>query len=156
MRVRVYSTLAIGQRLSIELKSGQPIFGQVQWVSHDNLGVVFDHPIDVIEILSASMEGPRPRMPRIEVNCGATVREGASSYRMQVCDISQGGIKLRTTTILPPGSEVVVTLPHLAPQRGLLRWSEQDFCGITFNQLLPLPALVGWLQEQGGGLRAAS
>lgn len=155
MRVRVYSALAIGQALSIELKSGQPISGRVQWVNHDNLGVTFDQPIDVIEILSASMEGPRPRMPRIEVSCTATLREGASTYRMPVCDISQGGAKLQTTSVLTPGSDVVITLANLPAQAGVLRWVGEGYCGVTFNRLLPLPALVGWLQEQSGGIRAA-
>ena len=48
--------------------------------------------IDVIEILSASADGPRPRMPRVEVDCIATVRDGANVYRLPLCDISQGGV----------------------------------------------------------------
>lgn len=156
MRIRVYSSLPVGRQLSIELKSGHPVSGRVSWVNQDNVGVTFDERIDVIEILSASMEGPRPRMPRIEVTCRASVREGASVYRMQACDISQGGIKLATTTVLPRGADVVITLPDLTPQAGVLRWIEDGYCGITFNRLLPLPSLVGWLQEQGGGLKAAS
>ncbi|MCA1653716.1 MAG: PilZ domain-containing protein [Sphingomicrobium sp.] len=155
MRIRAYCSLPVGKALSVELKSGQPISGKVSWVNEQNLGVTFDEPIDVIEILSASMDGPRPRMPRIEVDCHAGVREGASTYRMRACDVSQGGIKLQASTALAKGADVVVTLPNLPPQHGVLLWTEGGYCGITFNRLLPLPMLVGWLQEQRGGVRAA-
>ncbi len=154
MLIRAYCAMTHGTPLAIELKSGHPIHGKVTWVREHNIGVTFDQPIDVIEILSASMEGPRPRMPRIEVDCYATVREGATAHRMRACDVSQGGIKLETLTILPRGSDVVVMLPQLAPMPGVVRWIDDGFCGITFNRLMSLPQLVNWLQEQRGGIRA--
>ncbi|MDP9085605.1 MAG: PilZ domain-containing protein [Pseudomonadota bacterium] len=154
MMIRAYCTIPAGTSLAVELKSGQPIRGTVTWVREHNLGVTFDEPIDVIEILSASMDGPRPRMPRIEVQGFATVREGASTYRMRTCDISQGGIKVETMTILSIGSDVVIMLPGIAPMPGVVRWTEDGFSGITFNRLLSLPLLVNWLQEQRGGIRA--
>ena len=154
MMIRAYCTIANGERLTVELKSGQPIAGTVSWVRDQTVGVAFDQPIDVIEILSASMEGPRPRMPRIEVDCYATVREGASTFRMRACDVSQGGIKVATSVILPKGADVIVTLPGLPALPGVVRWMEDGFGGITYNRLLPLPVLVGWLQETRGDLRA--
>ena len=154
MMIRAYCPMREGMKLAVELKSGQPIKGVVSWVREYNVGVTFDQTIDVIEILSASMDGPRPRMPRIEVETYATVREGATTYRMRACDISQGGIKVETLTILPRGSDVVVTLPGLAPVPGVIRWVDEGFCGITFNRLIALPQLVNWLQEQRGGIRA--
>jgi len=154
MMIRAYCAIPASTRLAVELKTGQPISGTVTWVRDQNLGVTFDEPIDVIEILSASMDGPRPRMPRIEVSGFATVREGASTYRMRTCNISQGGLKVQTTTVLPRASGVVVMLPGLAPMPGVVRWSEDGFTGITFNRLLALPQLVNWLQEQRGGIRA--
>ena len=154
MMIRAYCAIPVGTCLAVELKSGQPISGTVTWVREHNLGVTFERPIDVIEILSASMDGPRPRMPRIEVQGFTTVRKGASTYRMRTCDISQGGLKVETMTILPRGSDVVVMLPGLAPMPGVIRWNEDGFTGITFNRLLSLPLLVNWLQEQRGGIRA--
>ncbi|WP_309610746.1 PilZ domain-containing protein [Sphingomonas sp.] len=154
MMIRAYCTVANGERLTVELKSGQPIAGNVTWVRDQTVGVAFDEPIDVIEVLSASMEGPRPRMPRIEVDCHATVREGASTFRMRACDVSQGGIKVATSVVMPKGADVVVTLPGLPPLPGVVRWMEEGFGGITYNRLLPLPVLVGWLQETRGTLRA--
>ena len=43
---------------------------------------------------------------------------------------------------------------RLAPQQGVVRWNENGSYGVTFNRLVALPELVGWLQEQREALRA--
>lgn len=154
MMIRAYCTLAEGTSISVELKSGQPIAGKVEWLRDQAAGIAFDQPIDVIEILSASMDGPRPRMPRIEVGGYATIREGANALRVKLCDISQGGMKFKCETVLPTGADVVVSLPGLSAQPGVTRWTEHGYSGITFNRLLPLSELVCWLQDQREVLRA--
>jgi len=156
MMIRVYCEIARDTRVSVELKSGHPIEGAVSWVHDSSVGISFDAPVDVIDLLSASMEGQRPRMPRIEVDCFASVRDGANVLRMRARDISQGGLKLESTTSLTPGSDVVVALPGLAPQACVVRWNDDGFTGITFNRLLPLPELVGWLELQRSAMREAS
>ena len=148
IKMRVYCRVSVGQSLAVELKSGQAIEGKVTWVDEYNIGVTFNELIDVVELLSASFNGPRPRMPRIEVRAYVTIREGASVYRILACDVSQGGLKIETQTLLPVGADVVITLAGLGSQAGVVRWVENGFCGITFNRLLPLPELVNWLQEQ--------
>ena len=155
MMIRAYCDVACDARVSVELKCGHPIDGAVSWVRDSSAGITFDAPVDVIDLLSASMGGPRPRMPRIEVDCFATVRDGANMFRMRVRDVSQGGLKLESATILPRGSDVVVSLPGLDPQPCVVRWNEAGFTGITFNRLLALPILVGWLEEQRSAMRAA-
>lgn len=148
MMVRLYCSIGEGMPVTVELKSGQPISGKISWTRDNNAGVVFDQTIDVIDVLSATMEGPRPRMPRIETHCHATLREGANSFRVRVCDISQGGIKIGSEIVLPRGADVIVTLPALDPQPGVACWVEAGFIGITFNRLLPLGELVSWLHDQ--------
>ncbi len=148
MMIRLYCPLAEETPVTVELKSGQPIAGKISWTREHHAGIVFDDPIDVIDILSSSMEGPRPRMPRIETNGHAMLRDGANVLRVKVCDISQGGLKIACETILPQGADVLVTLPGLDPQPGIACWSEGGFTGITFNRLLPLSELVSWLHEQ--------
>ena len=156
MMIRAYCPIAEGTPLSIELKSGQPVSGKASWVKDVNVGVTFDEAIDVIEILSASAVGPRPRMPRIEVGCIATVRDGANVYRMPVCDISQGGLKVKGEPLLEQGCDLSVTLPGLDPQPAALRWRQDGHLGISFNRLIPLAELVTWLQSVRDGMRAAS
>lgn len=156
MMIRLYCSLAIGTPVIVELKSGQPIHGKISWTRDQNAGVSFDQSIDVIDILSSSMDGPRPRMPRIETKCHATIREGANIFRVEACDISQGGVKIRTEAVLPHGSDVVVTLPDMDAQAGIICWSSNGFAGINFNRLLPLRDLVDWLQVRRGLQRTAT
>lgn len=156
MMIRLYCSIRDGAPVTVELKSGQPIRGRISWTRDQNAGIAFDQPIDVIDILSTSMDGPRPRMPRIETNCHATLREGSNVVRAEACDISQGGLKVRTETLFQQGAEVIVTLPGLEPQRGIACWSDSGFAGITFNRLLPLGELVAWLHEQRETQRSAS
>ena len=156
MMIRLYCAVANATPVTVELKSGQPIEGKISWTRDQVAGVAFDKPVDVIEILSISMEGPRPRMPRIETNCHATIREGANVLRVEACDISQGGVKIRTDAMIPQGSDVVVTLPGLDAQAGIACWSSNGFAGVTFNRLLPLDDLVAWLHVQRDLHRAGS
>ena len=155
MMIRLYCSIDEGTPLTVELKSGQPITGRISWCRDHHAGIAFDEPVDVIDILSSAMGGPRPRMPRIETNCHAALRDGANALRVKACDISQGGVKIQSETILPQGADIVITLPGLEPQRGIACWCEGGFIGITFNRLIPLGELVAWLQEQRESQRAA-
>ena len=156
MMIRLYCPIADDTLVTVELKSGQPISGRISWTRDQNAGITFDRPVDVIDILSTAMAGPRPRMPRIETHCHATLREGSNVVRVLACDISQGGLKVRTDSQFPQGAEVVVTLPGLEPQRGITCWNEGGYAGITFNRLLPLGELVAWLQQQRETQRSAN
>jgi hypothetical protein len=147
MMIRLYCQVAEGTACTVELKSGQPIHGRIGWIREHHAGLAFDRPIDVVEILSSSMEGPRPRMPRIETHCHATLRDGANVLRVRACDISQGGVKVECETILPQGADVIVTMPGLEPQPGITCWTENGYSGITFNRLIPLNELVAWLHQ---------
>ena len=119
--IRLYCAIAEGTPVTVELKSGQPISGKISWTRDHHAGVAFDRPIDVIDILSSTMDGPRPRMPRIEIDCFATLRDGANVLRVRACDISQGGVKIECETLLPQGTDVIVTLPGLpVPSRDRL------------------------------------
>lgn len=155
MMVRLYCKLGDGTPVTVELKSGHPISGRINWTRDLNAGIEFDQPIDVIDILSSTSDGPRPRMPRIETQCHATLREGTNVLRVRVSDISQGGMKIESETILPRGADVVVTLPGMDPQPGLACWVDNGFIGVSFNRVLPLGELVAWLQEQRQTQRVA-
>lgn len=155
MLIRAYCAIEPGTRVSVELKCGEPVAGAVRWVEGDTVGVAFNEPVDVVELLSTSMEGPRPRMPRIAVDCVAWIREGAEVHRVFVRDVSQGGLKVATDRPLCISGDVVVTLPGLEPVAGVVRWRDSGCYGLTFNKVLPLSLLVAWLGEQRERLRAA-
>ena len=156
MLIRAYCQIPVGTRLSVELKCGQSASGTARWAEGSSIGVTFDQPIDVVDLLSASSQGPRPRMPRVEIDCVASVRQEAEVYRVRAVNISQGGLRVTGNRPLAVGKPVIVTLPGLAPQPAMVRWNQDDCFGLTFNKVLPLPLLVPWLQDQQARLRAAS
>jgi hypothetical protein len=153
--IRPYCRIAAGERITIELKQGEPVSGTAKWAEKDCVGVAFDDAIDVLGLLSASAEGPRPRMPRVAIDCLAWVREDATIHRVRAVNISQGGVRIESEDPLPLGAEVIVSLAGLHPCPGTVRWSEDGAFGINFNRVLALPVLVSWLQEQRSRLRAA-
>jgi hypothetical protein len=147
MMIRAYSDIAVGTPLTVELKQGDPVSGKVQWVEDGMTGVTFDSPIDVVELLNPSGNGPRPRLPRIEIDCTAWVRQEAQVIRSRALNISQGGVCVESTSPLEVGGDVVVTLPGLTPAKGVVRWGDGSTHGIAFNRSLVLSELVHWLQE---------
>ena len=92
MMIRAYGTIEERTCRSVELKCGQAVYGKVTWRRSVNIGVEFDEKVDIIDLLANTIEGQRPHMPRIEVDCHATLRDGATVLRVKVADISQGGI----------------------------------------------------------------
>ena len=156
MMIRIYSDIAADTPVAVELKQGEPIAGTVCWVKEDLAGITFDRPIDIVSLIATSADGPRHRLPRVEVGCTAWVREDATVHRFKGANVSQGGIRVVGSADLPVGAKVVVTLIDLPPTPGIVRWKDEDAYGIQFNRPLPLPALVAWLRAQQASLRAAS
>jgi hypothetical protein len=148
MLIRTYSDMRPGTRLSIEFKHGESVAGTVRWVSDGNIGLMFDHAIDVLQLLETAVNGPRPRMPRVEVGAVAWVREGAATCRAETIDISQGGIKLRLAKPLSLRSQVVVTLTGLPSLAGAVCWNHEDCYGIRFDQVMQLQSLIRWLKTR--------
>ncbi len=149
--IRAYCSLEPDTVLSIELKESQPVAGQVTWVGGSDAGITFDERVDVIDLLTSSVDGPRPRMPRIEVECVCFVREGAIVHRASLQNISQGGVSVEAPNPLSVGGEVTVSLPGLSPQAATVRWKHGSRYGISFNSVLSLAGLVKWLHERGNG-----
>ena len=144
----VYSALATGDVLAVELKSNQQISGRVVWAQGTNVGIAFDAPVDVEELLSSQMkeEGWRPRLPRVEVDRLAMLRLGAGIYGVSTRDISQGGVKVETDRPFDSGADVVLTLDRFRPVPGVVRWYHDGLCGVAFNQVIPFRELMGWLK----------
>jgi len=147
MMIRAYSPLPVGTAVSVELKQGDPVSGVVQWVENGLTGVTFDSPIDVVGLLTASGEGPRPRLPRIELDSTAWVRQDGDVLRTRLVNVSQGGVRIESSVELSVSGDIVVTLPGLTPAAGVVKWRDGDSYGIAFNRSLILSDLVHWLKD---------
>jgi hypothetical protein len=151
LMAHVYSHHSPGETVSVEFKTNQQVAGKVIWADESNIGIQFDSPIDVAEMLSAQAvldNGWRPRLPRIEVDRLATLRCGARLYGINTRDISQGGVKVETDEPLEVGREIVLTLDGFRALHGVVRWCTGGMAGIAFNQLIPFAELMAWLRGE--------
>ena len=150
LMAHVYSTYEVGQRLSVEFKTNHQMDGAVTWRDGSNIGIGFDKSIDVEELLAVEPvlpNGWKPRLPRVEVDRLATLRVGAALHWVNTRDISQGGIKIETDQPLEANDEVVLSLEKFRPIHGVVRWYQDGFAGIAFNQVIPFRELMTWLRE---------
>jgi hypothetical protein len=143
--IRAYCRLKPDLELQIELKEKQPISGQVNWVKGTDAGITFNDRVDILDLLKSNDDGPRPRMPRVEVKCVVFVREGATTNRATLLNISQGGLSVESENSLTVGADVTISLPQFPPQAAVVRWAEGSRYGISFNTVLPLAGLTEWL-----------
>lgn len=151
MMVRLYSEATVGQGVEVELKTNHRIKGKISWATGTNAGIAFDEPVDVEELLAnhaTTDNGWRPRLPRIEVDRLATLRSGARIYGVSTRDISQGGVKVETDYPFTPAEPVVLTLQRFRPIQGVVRWYDNDLCGISFNEILPFSELMAWIRDK--------
>jgi hypothetical protein len=148
MMIRPYSPIPAGTRVSIELKHGDSVRGVAQWSEQGLVGVAFEAQIDVLALLNSPGGRPRPRMPRIELSCTASLRNNGTVFRARVANISQGGICVDSPVDLELGTDVVVTLSGLHAAAGVVKWKDAAFYGIGFNRVYPVDELMGFLKEQ--------
>jgi hypothetical protein len=148
MMIRPYSTIPAGTAVSIELKHGETVSGIAQWSDRGLIGISFDQPINVLELVCPTGTDARPRMPRVELGCSARLHRDGNAGTGRVANISQGGICVTTRTLLPIDADVVVTLPGLRPAAGVVKWADGEEYGIRFNRVFPLDELMAFLREQ--------
>jgi PilZ domain len=149
LMAHVYSHLRPGQRVTVELKSNQPLAGQIVWIRDGNAGLRFDAEMDVSELLAnppVMNNGWRPRTPRVEIDRMATLRAGFRTWWVNARDISQSGVKVEAEQPPAAGEAVVLSIEGFRPLSGVVRWANDESCGIAFNQLIPFGELITFLK----------
>ena len=141
--------LGVGEIVSVEL-STQQLPGSVVWIRDGLVGVKFDHNLDLGELLAGRKprHGFRPRPPRLQVGCKASVRVGKLYYTVDVHDISLGGIKVEPIEEYCVGKEVVVVVESLRPIKGEIRWFSERRAGIVFHKPLEFEELAEWVGKR--------
>jgi hypothetical protein len=140
---------AIGDQVSIELSS-QRIPGSIVWTRDDAAGIKFEQNMDLGELLAGRKprHGFRPRPPRLQIQCKASVRVGKTYYTVDVHDISLGGIKVQPIEEYCVGKKVVVVVESLRPVKGEVRWYSERRAGIVFDRPLEFDELAEWVGKR--------
>jgi hypothetical protein len=140
---------AVHEKVRLELSS-QHIPSSVVWIRDDMVGLKFDQDVDLGELLAGRKprHGFRPRPPRLEIPCKASVRVGKTYYTVDVHDISLGGIKVQPIEEYCVGKNVVVVVESLHPIKGEVRWYSDRRAGIVFDQPLEFDQLSEWVGKR--------
>jgi hypothetical protein len=140
---------AVGDVVDVELSS-QKISSTVVWFREDAAGLKFEQSLDLGELLAGRKprHGFRPRPPRLEIDCKASVRVGKIYYKVDAHDISLGGIKVEPIEEYCVGKKVIVTVDSLRPVKGEVRWYSERKAGIVFDKPLEFDELAEWVGKR--------
>ncbi len=135
----------VGEAVTVEI-SGQSIPSSVVWIRDGLIGLKFDGGVDLGELLAGRKprHGFRPRPPRLDIACAASVKLGKLYYKVEVQDISLGGMKVAPIDEYCIGEKVVVVVESLRPIKGIVRWYSDRRAGIVFDQELSFEELAEW------------
>jgi hypothetical protein len=139
----------IGHNVNIELSS-QKIPASVIWTRDGVVGLKFDQDLDLGELLAGRKprHGFRPRPPRLEIACKASVRVGKLYYSVDVHDISLEGMKVEPIEEYCVGKKVIVVVESLRPIKGEVRWYKDRLAGIVFDKPLNFEELTEWVGKR--------
>ena len=145
----VPQALAVGDHAEIEV-SGQKIPSTVVWTRDELIGFKFDQNVDLGELLAGRKPrlGFRPRPPRLDIACKASVRVGKVYYTVDVHDISLGGMKVEPIEEYCVGKKVIVVVESLRPIKGEVRWYSERRAGIVFDKPLEFDELSEWVGKR--------
>lgn len=149
MMAEIGQSLTVGERVEVEVQS-QRVPSTVIWTRDGTAGLKFDHNVDLGELLAGRKprHGFRPRPPRLDVRCKASLRLGKTYYNCEVHDISLGGMKVEPIEEYCLGKEVVVVVESLRPIKGEVRWFADRKAGIVFDKPLSFEELAEWIGKR--------
>lgn len=160
MMGRFYTHCSTGAPVKVHFNDFHAIAGSIAWSQDGAIGVQFDTLIDVEKTL-ALLSQPRQRgkvnrAPRLAIAVkGEIVCEGRT-VPVEVIDISQKGVKLRSP-YLNEGDEAVVKIDGLEPRKGIVKWARDGSAGLNFIRPLDFDQLGAWaVRTQMGDMDEAS
>jgi len=150
VRVGVDMSPALGERVAVELATGQRPSGRVAWAGRNELGIRFDDSIDVVALLNRALVNQtreRRTMPRIEVRCGVHVKCGGQIWPATMRNISAKGLQLEGDGLPASGSYVSVFVEGLNIPSGEVVWKRDRLIGIEVLEELSWTSIVPWVRD---------
>lgn len=141
---------ALGDRVSIELATGQRPAGKVAWADGGELGVRFDDSIDVIALLNRKLVSQTPErrtMPRLEVRCLAHIKCGENFWPAMLRNISSGGLQLEGSEMPAAGAYVSLFVEGLNIPAGEVVWSKGELIGVELLEELSWTSIIPWVRS---------
>jgi hypothetical protein len=141
---------ALGERVAVELGTGQRPAGRVAWNRNGELGVRFDDNVDVVALLNrqlVSQARERRTMPRLEVRCAAHIKWGEHLLGTTLRNISARGLQLEGDGLPAVGSYVSVFVDGLNIPAGEVVWARNGLVGIEIFEELSWSSIIPWVRD---------
>lgn len=154
LMAHVYSIFTPGDSITLEIKNGHVLEGQVAWFQDEMVGIRFTQRINVLDFLANDHDDPTAgifvRPPRLTIRTAALIRRGADYLHADLYDISQGGAKIGPGDAFDVDDEVVLMIPGFAPMNASVRWRKDGRAGVGFHQMIGFETLAIWAAERAG------
>jgi hypothetical protein len=141
---------ALGDRVLIELATGQRPAGKIAWSDGRELGVRFDDSIDVIALLNRKLVSQTPErrtMPRLEVRCLAHIKCGENFSPAMLRNISSGGLQLEGSEMPAAGAYVSIFVEGINIPSGEVIWSKGELIGVELLEELSWTSIIPWVRS---------
>lgn len=140
----------LGERVSVELVTGQRAAGKIAWTGVREIGVRFDDVVDIVALLNRKLVSQMPErrtMPRIEVRCLAHIKNGQHFRPAMLRNISSRGLQLEGEDLPQAGTFVSVFVEGLNMPSGEIVWRRNKLAGIEIMEELSWTSLIPWVRN---------
>jgi hypothetical protein len=148
--VRAELTKSAGDRVALELGTGQRPAGTVAWVSGGDAGIRFDQPVDVLALINRSLvsqPAERRRMPRVELRCAAHVKFSGTFQLVMMRNISPNGVQIEGDDLPARGTFVSLFVEGLIVPAGEVVWRKDNLAGIELLDDLSWTSILPWIRQ---------
>jgi len=140
---------ALGDRVAVELITGQRPAGKVAWSNNRELGVRFDDSVDVIALLNRkliSQTRDRRAMPRVEVRCPVHIKASGNFWVATLRNISANGLQIEGDELPAIGAYVTLFIDGLNIPSGEVMWKRGRLAGIEVIEELSWASIIPWVR----------
>lgn len=140
----------LGERVSVEIATGQRPGGRIAWTGRGEIGVRFDDSIDVVALLNRQLISQTPErrtMPRLEVRATAHVKCGENFRPAMLRNISAHGLQLEGDELPPAGSYVSIFVDGLNIPGGEVTWTRRNLAGVELIEELSWTSIIPWVRN---------
>jgi PilZ domain len=140
---------ALGERVSVEIATGQRPAGKIAWTGRNELGIRFDDGIDIIALLNRKLVSQTPErrtMPRLEARCLAHIKCGEHFFPAMLRNISAKGLQLEGDELPAIGTYAAVFVDGLNIPAGEVVWKRSNLAGVELFEELSWTSIIQWVR----------
>ncbi|WP_293881395.1 PilZ domain-containing protein [Sphingomonas sp.] len=146
---QVFQDLTVDDRITLDLRLEERISARIVWARAELVGLAFDQPIDMAEVLRSELaHGQRRRAPRVNVDATGRLQIGELFHAVAIDNVSQTGTRILCPEPLEVGAEVRLWIDGLGPMLSFVRWTSNGIAGLAFCRSVSIWDLTTWVRKQ--------